>query len=120
MTRLLLPPRHVWTKAGSQVGFWPPCGPEGKTAVLAVADPSFVEDPAFGAVMWFLQHPTSKTSHMGWSVCRVCGCPNGSDDYHRDGFTWPSGYDHYVVMHDVVPPPEFIAAAVMAYRRGVK
>lgn len=99
----------------TKVGFWP-TGAEGKQAVAAQADPSFVEDPAFHAVLWFLQSPQSTTHFRGWSQCRVCGCVNGSQDYHRGEYTWPEGYLHYVIMHDVRPPAEFIQAAVAAYK----
>jgi len=107
-------------KDGIPVGFWPPCGPEGKAAVQAAADPSFAKDPAFPAVLWFLQRPEHKVPYRGWSNCRVCGCMNGSEDYLRDGYTWPSGYIHYITAHGVRPPQPFIAAAVKAYRRSVK
>lgn len=44
----------------------------------------------------------------GSSLCRICGCINGSTEYDRGGWEWPSGFRHYVETHNVQPSPEFI------------
>lgn len=106
-------------EASTKVGFWP-SGQEGVVAVQEASDPSFASDPAYSAVLWYVQRPERQTYYKGWSNCRVCGRMNGSADYHRDGYTWPEGYAHYITAHGVRPPQQFIAAAVKAYRRSVK
>ena len=49
------------------------------------------------------------TSYFGTSWCRVCGISNGSLEYTLEGWTWPSGYGHYVDTHGVEMDPEFRA-----------
>ncbi len=44
----------------------------------------------------------------GWSLCRVCRQKNGSQEFVSD-FTWPEGYKHYIVDHELRPPAEFVA-----------
>lgn len=45
----------------------------------------------------------------GWSTCRICGCANGSSEFSYRGWTWPSGFRHYIEAHNVQPSPEFKA-----------
>ena len=104
---------------GNKVGFWPD-GKDGVHAVLSWSDSTFTSDPAYMAVLWYVQRPERQTHYRGWSNCRVCGCVNGSADYHRDGYTWPEGYAHYITAHSVRPPQHFISAAIKAYRKAVK
>lgn len=49
------------------------------------------------------------TSYKGFSRCRICGNANGSEEYSIGGWKWPSGYRHYVEVHNVVPSPKFKA-----------
>lgn len=85
-----------------------------------VEDSGFSRDARFDAVVWYLQHPTSRVAHAVPAVCAYCGVENGNESYRRDDFTWPSGYIHLVVQHGVRPPEDLIKAAVRSYRRGVK
>jgi hypothetical protein len=43
----------------------------------------------------------------GFSLCRLCGCRNGSVEYRLGDWRWPSGYRHYVADHDVRPSRDF-------------
>ncbi len=52
---------------------------------------------------------THKERTFGFSACRLCGRANGSEEYSRDGFAWPSGYAHYLHSHRVVAPDDFVA-----------
>jgi hypothetical protein len=55
-----------------------------------------------------------ETAMFGSSWCRVCGAGNGSREYDLDGWTWPSGYAHYLRDHAVALPPDF--AAFLAFK----
>ena len=48
------------------------------------------------------------TESRGFSVCRVCGCANGSRTFVHGGFMWPDGFRHYIEEHNVKPSDEFI------------
>ena len=44
----------------------------------------------------------------GYSRCRICGCSNGSAEYQSvQGWSWPSGFKHYVVDHGIKPSVDF-------------
>lgn len=45
---------------------------------------------------------------MGYSPCRICGCPNGALELSDGVFVWPEGLRHYVVDHQVRPPDGFV------------
>ncbi|EPP7234061.1 hypothetical protein ACTOJ1_000977 [Shigella flexneri] len=38
----------------------------------------------------------SKVQFKGWSNCRLTGEPNGSAEYSKNGWSWPSGYMSYI------------------------
>ena len=47
----------------------------------------------------------------GCSPCRICGYPNGFDDFTDGVFQWPEGLAHYVGDHAVRLPDEVIQHA---------
>jgi hypothetical protein len=61
-------------------------------------------------------HATNKTVYRGFSICRCCNARNGHTEYETAEYTWPSGYAHYVSVHNVKPPQPFIDY-VMHYGR---
>jgi len=59
-----------------------------------------------------------KDCYFGGSLCRLCGSPNGGNEYvvqvrvsltKWSQLTWPSGLLHYYLDHDVAPDPTFVA-----------
>ncbi len=44
----------------------------------------------------------------GSSWCRMCHILNGSVEQSDDTYTWPEGFAHYVAVHFVRPPEEFV------------
>jgi len=55
------------------------------------------------------QHPSTIIEYFdGCSTCRICGKSNGCDEYTNGGFTWPSGYLHYLQDHQLAIPVEFL------------
>ena len=45
--------------------------------------------------------------YKGFSLCRLCGEHNGSQEFIYKGWTWPSGSRHYLEKHDVRPSLAF-------------
>ena len=43
------------------------------------------------------------TSYRGLSPCRLCDQPNGNLEIHCNGFTFPEGLFHYLVVHSIAP-----------------
>jgi hypothetical protein len=54
-----------------------------------------------------LQNRLTPVRSKGWSICRICNCMNGSDEYSYKNFVWPSGYLHYIRDHNVHPSEQF-------------
>ena len=48
-----------------------------------------------------------KLSYRGWSTCRICKCVNGTQSFQDRGWEWPSGYKHYIDVHNVRPSRDF-------------
>ncbi len=56
-----------------------------------------------------LESIASKRRFKGSSKCRVCGQRNGSVEFTYKGWTWPSGFKHYIEDHWVRPSKDFIS-----------
>lgn len=49
------------------------------------------------------------TAYRGYSTCRICGKrDNGSADYSDGVYVWPQGFGHYIDLHGVKPPEDFV------------
>lgn len=48
----------------------------------------------------------------GCSSCRICGVPNGFEDFTDGVFQWPEGLAHYVLEHSVRLPDEVVQHAL--------
>jgi hypothetical protein len=44
----------------------------------------------------------------GVSLCRLCGKPNGADEFTDGSYLWPEGLAHYVTDHAVRLPAQVI------------
>ncbi len=60
------------------------------------------------AVIRYLQNGQPRNRYKGSSLCRFCGCVNGSADLTDGVLVWPEGYAHYLTAHGVVPPQAFV------------
>jgi hypothetical protein len=62
--------------------------------------------------------------YRGISRCRICGQGNGCAEFTHRGFVWPSGFSHYVAVHNVKVPVDFrdmvFTAAVEDFSSGLK
>ena len=65
-----------------------------------------------------LEYRLKPAYFKGWSECRVCGCRNGSGEYTHGGFQWPTGFYHYVKVHNVKPTDGFIEFVLLAAGDG--
>jgi len=54
----------------------------------------------------------------GFSRCRICKTITPGSHEITDGeYIWPSGYIHYIMKHNVIPPPRFLKKML---RRNLK
>ncbi len=53
------------------------------------------------------ERSAKRITYRGWSYCRICNEANGSCEFYVDGWTWPSGYRHYIQDHNVRPSSAF-------------
>jgi hypothetical protein len=57
----------------------------------------------------YLTNSNHKKIHcLGHSECRICDKINGSLDIFDGKYIWPEGLSHYIEMHDVELPDEFV------------
>lgn len=54
-----------------------------------------------------IQSRAEGINYKGWSTCRVCNCRNGSVTFKYKGWSWPSGFIHYIEKHNVEPTDAF-------------
>jgi hypothetical protein len=55
-------------------------------------------------------------AYKGSSICRICGCNNGSEEFTDGTYYWPSGYLHYITEHGVVPPNDFLEHVLKLFK----
>lgn len=60
----------------------------------------------------YLSNGTVARQWRGWSYCRICGEQNGDSDLTDGVFIWPEGLAHYVHVHAVRLPADFVSHAV--------
>jgi hypothetical protein len=58
------------------------------------------------------------TAYRGFSVCRICGKGNGSEEFRHKGWIWPSGLSHYVAEHNVRPSLAFMEMVMGPLPKG--
>jgi len=72
-------------------------------------EPTWDGRAAFLAALERAEAAAERVAYRGFSLCRICGCTNGSAALRLDEWEWPAGYKHYVVDHDVRPSVAFEA-----------
>ena len=70
-------------------------------------------------VVRYLRAGAGWRAYRGFSLCRLCGCQNGSSELTDGVWVWPEGLAHYVRRHDVRLPDVFIRY-VLDHRRPSK
>lgn len=102
-------------------GYWrDPEEPETAHFPIAVeSHKPFQGKPECLALMRVAEEKAREKHFKGWSSCRICGQRNGSSDFELNGFKWPSGYSHYINMHNVMPSAEFAGMLVKLAKNNV-
>jgi len=91
-----------------KVGYWYSAAPENQEYTRPQARPlAWAGQWEFLNALRVVESESVKKHYKGWSTCRICGCKNGSSDYTYKCFRWPSGFAHYVEVHNVKPPLTF-------------
>lgn len=100
------------------VGFWasssdPDADAYAQRSIFLPWPEDFVDETWDAAerakVVKFLKAAPFVEHWMGWSSCRLCGdMHNGTRDQGDGAFVWPEGFAHYVEVHGVRPPEEFV------------
>lgn len=103
------------TYGPNDIGFW---SAPGSLSLLDEIDKAHdsswkIQNPQeYAIVLAYLNTPERTEGYRGWSTCRVCKCPNGSQDWFKGPFRYPQGYVHYLVEHGFKPPQHVIQEAV--------
>ena len=83
-------------------------------------DPTRLVDPGWArgereALASYLRTGRTYAQYLGFSHCRFeCGTPSremGSRDLTDGSWVWPEGLVHYVTVHEIALPDEFLAHA---------
>jgi hypothetical protein len=91
----------------TQVGFWRSENEPDFPDPLELVDSGWLPEER-QVVALYLDSGTEHAAYKGWSDCRICGIMNGSRDLTDDIWLWPEGLSHYVRIHSVRPPAEFL------------
>jgi hypothetical protein len=68
-------------------------------------------------VITHLKRGREHASYFGTSTCRLCGLADlGCKDLTDGVWIWPEGFAHYLEMHAVKPPQEFVDHALRQVR----
>lgn len=87
-------------------GFWKSIYDEELPAPVSRVRP--MEDKAaFLTALDAVQDKATRTSYRGLSYCRICEMQNGNGTYEYEGWMWPTGYRHYIEVHNVKPSSAF-------------
>jgi hypothetical protein len=103
-----------------EVGFWSPMPSQGWQELPLSSRPhpnefvdrfwSFEEREK---VIAYLLAGKVYNSYYGHSVCRLCGLTDlGCKDLTDGVWVWPDGFVHYLQLHAVKPPQEFVDHAL--------
>lgn len=97
----------MWTGKLRRVGFWR------SDSEPFLPDPHTMVDPAWNAmerrrVIAYLRSGRHAAAYKGWSTCRFCKQPNGSTELTDNMWLWPEGLAHYLEVHQVKLPEDFL------------
>lgn len=89
------------------IGYWRGTLDDGEPDPRAFIDPGWDEHER-AAVADYLRHGRYVCFYMGKARCRLCGAWVGSGEQADDAYQWPEGLEHYVMLHGVRLPTEFV------------
>ncbi len=65
-------------------------------------------DPSLLSLLDRAEEQSKSIYYLGFSTCRLCLEKNGSTQHVFKNYTWPSGYRHYIIEHNVKMPNDFV------------
>jgi hypothetical protein len=71
----------------------------------------------YEAIMTYIEESKIYIAYLGWASCRGCGKELGCCDMITPDkkFIFPEKYEHYISIHQIRPPDDFINMAVQWY-----
>ena len=92
------------------IGYWKGASAAQWPAAEVWVDPNWDPEERHAVIEW-LRSGERVRSSMGWSTCRFCDRPNGTDELSDGSYIWPEGLEHYLVEHQVRLPRAVIQRA---------
>jgi len=89
-------------------GFWRAKAEEQSELPWPIEHPTWDNRNRFLKALQDKEEIAKKIDYRGFSICRLCGVRNGSQSLRLREWEWPSGFRHYVEMHQVRPTEEFL------------
>lgn len=62
----------------------------------------------FLPLLKIVERKAERSSYLGYSMCRICGKRNGTNEFWWQGWKWPAGLTHYIEEHGVAPTTDFV------------
>ena len=95
---------------GNLIGYWHASEDVQFPHPQSLVDPLWEQDRR-SQIVSYLNHGSSFLDYMGYSYCRF-GCGNlGSTELTDGTWAWPEGLSHYVEIHCIKLPNEFVTHA---------
>lgn len=91
-----------------KVGYWWSLHDQDLPKPQDHVDPAWAKTGECAIVLAHLENGRKKDTYRGFSVCRICHAANGSSDATDGVYVWPSGFAHYILVHQVKPSQDFI------------
>jgi len=100
-------PGSFEAKTVKHEGYWPTSKDKAIKSPWPIPDPAWLGRTAFLSRLDKLEPTAERVYYMGKSLCRLCGCQNGNQEFRFDDWVWPEGYRHYIADHYVRPSEQF-------------
>lgn len=88
-------------------GFWRQTEAEGSKLPWPKPSAAWPNRESFLSRLAAAQASATIIDFMGYSNCRLCGKQNGASEYTLEHWTWPEGFEHYVLEHGIRPSLHF-------------
>ena len=88
-------------------GFWRSSKNANEDLPWPEPDPSWARRSIFLDALDRAEAEAQRFPAAGFSLCRLCGCMNGSQQLVLEPWQWPEGYRHYIEIHQVRPSSNF-------------
>jgi hypothetical protein len=92
------------------IGYWHSASHPDLPHPAAFVDPTWNKHERLEAVI-YLRHGIVARVFLGPSPCRMCDSYNGVSELTDGTYVWPEGLAHYVELHEVRLPDEFLEHA---------